>query len=59
LLDNNTREREVRGIVEAMKSYNLKKSLILTFKEKETIFTEGFTIDVIPVYQWLLQKPIY
>jgi predicted AAA+ superfamily ATPase len=56
LFDKNTREREVRGLVEAMRSYNLKKSIILTFEEKETIFTEGFTIEVIPVYQWILQQ---
>ncbi len=55
LQDNNTRNREIRGLVEAMKSYGLKKALILTFEEKETIVVEELVIEVIPIWQWLLQ----
>jgi uncharacterized protein len=55
LSDKQTRDREIRGLVEAMQTYNLNKALILTYEDKETINFEKFTIEVLPVWQWLLQ----
>lgn len=55
LTDENTRKREIRGIIEAMKTYGLKKGLILTFEETETIAVDELIIEVLPVWQWLLQ----
>lgn len=49
-----TRAREVRALVEAMKETSLSHALILTLDEKETIKIENFTIEVLPIYQWLI-----
>lgn len=46
------REREIRGLEEAMETYDLKKGLILTENQKESIEDEH--IDVMPVWSWLL-----
>jgi uncharacterized protein len=49
-----TREREVNGLVAAMKRLSLKESLIVTAENKETIATEAGRITVIPLWEWLL-----
>ncbi|OGI64385.1 ATPase [Candidatus Nomurabacteria bacterium RIFCSPHIGHO2_01_FULL_39_10] len=49
-----TREREVAGIVEAMKQYNLKEGIILTYDEEEDISLGLLKIKVMPVWKWLL-----
>lgn len=48
------REREVKGLIEAMKKFKLKSGKIITMNEEETIKKEGFTIKVIPAYKWFL-----
>jgi hypothetical protein len=49
-----TREREVKGLIEAMKRLSLGESLILTAEAKEIIDTEAGRISVIPLWEWLL-----
>ena len=53
-----TRERELNGLLEAMKEYNLNKGLILTEAEEETIELiqneNKYFITVIPLWRWLL-----
>ncbi|MBU0489516.1 MAG: ATP-binding protein [Bacteroidetes bacterium] len=51
---NSTRDREMRGLLEAMDTYNLNESLILTHDEEDTIKIGDKTINVIPVWNWLL-----
>ena len=51
-----TREREIKSLVRAMQELNLNHGLILTEDEKETIHTKGKTINILPVYQWLLES---
>jgi uncharacterized protein len=55
LKDVGTRKREIEGILEAMREFNLQKGTILTYDESESIAVEGGTIDVAPVWQWLLE----
>jgi uncharacterized protein len=47
-----TRKRELEGVKEAMRKYNLDKGLILTFEDSELIPEQGITI--LPVWEWLL-----
>ena len=49
-----SREREVNGLIEAMKKFNVKKGLIITqdYEAKETI--EGSEIEFVPLWKWLL-----
>lgn len=49
-----TRQREINGVIEAMKSYKLKKGLIITEDEEEIIEYDDFTIQVMPAWKFLL-----
>ncbi len=55
LHDAAAKKRELKGLLEALNTYNLKEGLIVTEAEKETIEIEGKTIHVIPLYEWLEQ----
>jgi len=54
-LSQNNREREVKGIIEALNNFNLEKGLILTEDSYDTIKKDGKTIEVKPVWHWLLK----
>lgn len=54
MIEVETREREISGLTDALKTYGLKKGIILTDDKSEDIEYEGFEIKVIPVWRWLL-----
>jgi len=56
-LNRNTEEREISGLIAAMKEYGLKKGLILTEEQEETRKkVEGkYTIEIKPIWKWLLE----
>ena len=51
-----TREREINGLIGAMKRLSLSESVIVTAEHKETIDTEPGRITVIPLWEWLLER---
>lgn len=55
-----TKKREIAGLVEAMKEYDLEDGLILTYDEEadliEEIAGKKFIIKVLPIWKWLLQE---
>lgn len=51
-----TRKRELEGMLDAMKAYNLKTGLILTDDTEDEIEMDGRKIFVKPIWKWLLQK---
>ena len=51
-----TKQREINGLVEALKRFKLSKGLILTEDEFKDIGNEGLKISVRPVWFWLLNK---
>ncbi|MDD5616830.1 MAG: hypothetical protein PHH85_11600 [Candidatus Methanoperedens sp.] len=53
LNDDKTRKREIRGLLEAMNTYNLKEGLIITENEAEIIDMEDKKIVIKPVFEWL------
>jgi len=53
LREPKTREREIRGLVEAMETFHLSEGTIITEYESEKIDTDGRIIHVIPCYAWL------
>lgn len=55
LEDEDTRKREIEGLLDACRTYNLKEGLILTKEEEEEYFIEGVKISIVPVYKWLLK----
>ncbi len=54
LSDVNVRKREVGSLEKSMKELKIKKGMILTEDETETIKIGAGIIDVKPIYQWLL-----
>ena len=56
LSDSKIRKREFDGLLEAIKTYDLREGLILTENEEEIIEMEGYKIQVIPIWKWLLRK---
>ena len=52
--DVKTRSREIEGLIDALKCYNLNHGMILTDSEEELIEVEGYKIVVKPVWKWLL-----
>ena len=55
-INPNNEKREIQGLLEAMKKYDLKKGLILTYEQEYSFETESSSINVIPVWKWLLEK---
>jgi len=53
---NGNKEREIDGIIEALENFDLNKGLILTEDKYDTINKKGKTIEVKPVWHWLLQN---
>nr|MBP7497665.1 ATP-binding protein [Bacteroidales bacterium] len=51
-----TRERELRGLAEALSVYKLNKGIILTYDEEEEIKYNGYKIMIIPIWKWLLSS---
>ena len=56
-----TQKRETAALIEAMIELNIKKGIIVTQNEEEKMETDNGTIDVIPVWRFLLtiQTNIY
>lgn len=50
-----TRIREVNALVDFNKAFKLRKAVIVTYDEEETIEKDGLAIEVVPVWKWLLQ----
>lgn len=51
--DETVKNRELKGLLEALNLYNLKEGVIITESEKETIKIENKIIHVIPLYEFL------
>jgi len=54
-LDEN-KDREIGGLLEALKCYNLKEGLILTLDDEGEIKKEGKKIIIKPVWKWMLEN---
>lgn len=58
LQDESVKKRELKGLLEAIDTYNLKEGFIVTEAEKETLNIDGKKIQVIPLYEWLEQPSV-
>lgn len=56
LLDAETRQREVSALVKLSRQIEVERLVIITKDEQETITEKECTIEVIPVWRWLLQE---
>jgi len=55
-LHDNNREREIKGVLEAMDVFNLDKGMIITFDQEDILQRENKTIYIKPVWKWLLEQ---
>jgi len=51
-----TREREIRGLLEAMDAHGLGTGVIVTMDTEESIYEGNRTIKVVPAWQFLLER---
>ncbi|MCK5625200.1 ATP-binding protein [Candidatus Pacearchaeota archaeon] len=54
-LNDENINREVDGILEAVKKFKLKEALIITFNQEDKIIKDNLKIKVIPIWRWLLE----
>nr|NQU92269.1 AAA family ATPase [Bacteroidota bacterium] len=54
LENQGTRQREMNGLTEAMRTHQLTEGFIITEDEEDQIHEDGSTIQVLPVWKWLL-----
>ncbi len=55
-LDGDNIDREVNGLVEAMKKFDLKSGVIITYDDENEIIRDGLKIKVVPAWKWMLGK---
>jgi predicted AAA+ superfamily ATPase len=52
-LNEDNKQREIEGLVEAMKKFDLPDGTILTFGQQDELEISGKTIKILPVWRWL------
>lgn len=50
-----TRKREIRGCIAGAKATRCDNLFLITDHESETIEQEGYTIQIVPVWEWLIK----
>lgn len=55
LSDISTREREINALEKLSSVFPLKKAVIVTSQQEETLQNGGLIIEVVPVWKWLLR----
>jgi predicted AAA+ superfamily ATPase len=55
-INEKNRERELNGLLAAMKEYDLKEGLLLTNAQEEEIKINGRKVTAMPVWKWLIEK---
>jgi uncharacterized protein len=55
-LNSSNRDREIGGLLEAMKELKLESGLIITFDQEEKIKSGGKSISVVPAWKWFLEN---
>ncbi len=55
-LNEKNKEREIRGLMNALSTFKLKEGTIITFDQEDKIEIEGKILRVLPVWKWLLER---
>jgi predicted AAA+ superfamily ATPase len=53
LQDDATRQREMRGLVEAMDAHGLDEGTIVTASESAETTVDGRAVHIVPITEWL------
>jgi len=56
-LNGDNQEREIKGLLTALKFFDLNHGVLLTIDQTDKILIEGFRIDVIPAYRFISNPP--
>ena len=51
--DEKIKQREIKGLVNACKNFNLDKGTIITYDLEDEIVKDNIEIKVIPFYKWI------
>jgi predicted AAA+ superfamily ATPase len=54
-LNISSEKREIKGLLEAMRSLDIREGLVLTYDQEEALTVEGVTVKVIPAWKWMLE----
>lgn len=52
-LHDGNRDREIRGLIEAMTKLKLQQGVIVTYNQADTYAVDGKDISVVPVWKWI------
>ena len=53
--DEETKKREIKGLVDACKNFNLKSGVVLTYDSADEFMQDDIKIEFIPFYVWCLR----
>lgn len=53
-LDTSNKDREIKGLMQAMEKFSLKEGTIITNEQEETITIEKKKISIIPAWKWII-----
>jgi uncharacterized protein len=56
ILNKENKDREIKGLLEAMNKHKLKQGLLLTYDDEEEIIIDKKKIIIKPVWLWLLEN---
>ena len=54
LSESTTFERETKALVKMAGSFDIEKAIIVTYDDERMIEADGVSIDIVPVWKWLL-----
>ena len=54
-LNDDNKDREIRGLIEALEKFDLKEGIILTYKQEDEFKIKGKRVKILPVWKWLLE----
>ena len=57
--NDKNKQREINGLLEALRKFKLKEGLILTHGQEEEIKIEKKLIRIVPTWKWLLDMKSY
>ncbi len=58
MIDLETRKRELRSLDKVVERLGIKKVTIVTIDTRETIYRDGYDIEVVPAHEWFLKGEV-
>lgn len=52
--DSSTFERETKALVKIANSFDVQRTIIVTYDQERTIEVDGVSIEIVPIWKWLL-----